>query len=167
MPTKNHVIRKKASFKILYISSLPSNSLFTAIEERSTIIKTANISSTINTPNTIVVNCCFRIFKSVNALMIIVVDDIDNIPPKKILSKYVKCNKRPAAYPNNIIPTTITNAVITAEPPTLTNFRKLNSNPKENSKTIIPISAQISILAISVTVGKNEKCGPARKPVTI
>jgi len=99
--------------------------------------------------------------------MIIVVDDIDNIPPKKILSKYVKCNRRPAAYPNNIIPTTITNAVITAEPPTLTNFRKLNSNPKENSKTIIPISAQISILAISVTVGKNEKCGPARKPVTI
>ena len=90
MPTKNHVIRKKASFKILYISSLPSNSLFTAIEESNTIINTANISSTISTPNTIDVNFCLRIFKSVNALIIIVVDDIDNIPPKKTLSRYVK-----------------------------------------------------------------------------
>jgi len=55
------------------------------------------------------------------------------------------------------MPTTITAAVMTAEPPTLTNLRKLNSSPKENNRTIIPISDHTFIFAKSDTVGKNEK----------
>jgi hypothetical protein len=61
-----------------------------------TIITTANKSSTINTPKTKFVKAFLRKFKSVKALMIIVVDDMDNMAPKKILSRYVKCNNRPA-----------------------------------------------------------------------
>ena len=52
------------------------------------------------------------------------------------------------------MPTTITAAVMTAEPPTLTNLRKLNSSPKENNRTIIPISDHMFIFAKSDTVEK-------------
>ena len=45
-------------------------------------------------------------------------------------------------------------AVIEAVPPTLSNFLKLNSNPKLNNRNITPISAQIVILFVSLTVGK-------------
>ena len=96
IPTTNQIIRKKTNLAILSNSSAPSNEFFTAIEESITIITTANKYSTINTPKTKFVKAFLRKFKSVKALMIIVVDDMDNIAPKKILSRYVKCNNRPA-----------------------------------------------------------------------
>ena len=93
IPTTNQIIRKKTNLAILSNSSAPSNEFFTTIEESTTI---ANKSSTINTPKTKFVKAFLRKFKSVKALMIIVVDDMDNMAPKKILSRYVKCNNRPA-----------------------------------------------------------------------
>lgn len=49
---------------------------------------------------------------------------------------------------------TFTIAVIEAEPPTLTNFLKLNSKPKLNRRKITPISPQMLMLLVSVTDGK-------------
>ena len=44
-------------------------------------------------------------------------------------------------------------AAIIAAPPTFTIFLKLNSNPSANSRKITPISAQVCILAVSITDG--------------
>ncbi|MNL51475.1 hypothetical protein D3C87_1745770 [compost metagenome] len=79
--------------------------------------------------------------------MIIVVDDTDNIPPKKMLSIVDHPIAFPATKPISSINTTSTIAVIDAEPPTLTSFLKLNSRPRLNNRKITPISAQIWILA--------------------
>ena len=69
----------------------------------------------------------------------IVVDDMESIPPRNRLLILENPNILPAANPATIIPHTINNAVTTAEPPALTSFRKLNSSPNEKSRTIIPI----------------------------
>ena len=69
------------------MSAAPSKEFFTAIDERITIITTANRSSTMSTPNTKLAKAFFRRFKSVKALMIIVVDDMESMAPRKTLSR--------------------------------------------------------------------------------
>jgi hypothetical protein len=58
-------------------------------------------------------------------------------------------------------------AAITAVPPTLTNFLKLNSSPKAKSKKMTPISDHVWILAVSMTEGVSVKCGLAKNPATM
>ena len=71
--------------------------------------------------------------------MMIVVEDMDSMPPRKILSVVVQCSMRPAIKPVHIIPAMITIAVSNAGPPTLTSFLKLNSSPSEKSRKMMPI----------------------------
>ncbi len=104
---------------------------------------------------------------SVNALMMMVVDDIESIPPRKRLLILLKSSKWPMANPAHIIPVTIISAVTTAEPPEFMSFLKLNSRPSENSSTTMPIWAQKSMLASVVTEGRYSKCGLARNPATM
>ncbi len=101
------------------------------------------------------------------AFMIMVVDDIESMPPRNRLLMFVKPNRCPIVKPVAIMPVTITSAVTTAEPPVLSSLRKLNSSPSENSSTTIPICAQNSMLASVVTDGRGSKCGLARNPATI
>ena len=110
---------------------------------------------------------CWRMPKSVNALMIIVVDDIDSIAPRNRESMNANPSKCPTASPMPIMHTTIIRAVTTAEPPTLSSFLKLNSSPSENSSATMPICAQKSMLASLAIVGKKLKCGPTRNPATM
>ena len=166
-PTKNHMMRKNANFPTLYNISPPSTLLLTAIDDNITIINTAKRSSTMSTANTIDANFLCLKFISVNALMMIVVDDIDNIPPRKRLLICENPSKCPIIKPPVIIPITIISAVTTAEPPTFTNFLKLNSSPRENSNTTIPICAQNSIFSAVLTDGRYSKLGLAKKPATI
>ena len=65
-------------------SSSPPSTSPTAIEESNTSIKTAKRSSMISTANTKEANLRCRIPKSLRAFMMIVVDDIEIIPPRKI-----------------------------------------------------------------------------------
>ena len=58
-------------------------------------------------------------------------------------------------------------AAIVAGPPTFINFLKLNSNPKANNRNTTPISAQVCILAESMTEGVNVTWGLAMNPATI
>ena len=152
---------------ILNTSSPPSNELLMAIDESSTIITTANRSSHTSTPKVSGAKRRCRIFRSVRAFMTMVVDDIDSMAPRNNELINEKSIKRPSPSPTSSIPTTQLVAVIIAEPPTLSNFLKLNSRPSEKSNTTMPICAQKSILASSVTDGTYRKCGPTRKPATI
>ena len=68
-----------------------------------------------------------------------VVDDIDNMAPRKMLLTEEKPILLPMMNPVPIIPKTIIKAVEIAEPPALMSFLKLNSYPNENSSTMIPI----------------------------
>ena len=95
IPIRNHRIRKKTTFNTLINSSSPTNSLLTAIVERMTIIRIAIRSSTTNVPNTTPVKRWLRKPRSSNALIIIVVDDIDNIPPRKIEFIVLQPNRCP------------------------------------------------------------------------
>ena len=81
------MMRKKTSLAMLSISSAPSKEFFTAIDERITIITTAKRSSTMSTPKTRLAKAFLRRFKSVNALMIIVVDDMESMAPRNTLSR--------------------------------------------------------------------------------
>ncbi len=166
-PTRNHMMRKNASLLTLMSISPPSTLLLRAIDDNNTIMTTAKRSSTISTANTSEANRLWRRLRSVNALMMIVVDDIDSIPPRNRLLMVVKPSRCPIRKPVPIIPATIIRAVTTADPPVLTSFLKLNSSPRENSSTIIPIWAQNSMFSMVVTDGSGLKLGLARNPATI
>jgi hypothetical protein len=154
IPTRNHKIRKKATFRTLIKSSSPTNSLLTAIVERMTIIRIAIRSSTTKVPNTMPVNRWLRKPRSSKALIIIVVDDMDNIPPRNTEFIVLHPNRCPTIKPiSNILITSVV-AVINAADPTFINFLKLNSSPRAKSKKTTPISAQVLMFSISPTVGK-------------
>ena len=99
--------------------------------------------------------------------MMIVVDDMESIPPRNRQLMAEKPSTWPMMKPQHIIPITMISAVTTADPPALTSFLKLNSSPSENNSTTMPIWAQNSILLSVVTDGRYSKCGLARKPATI
>ena len=159
--------RKNTSLPTLNSRSLPSTPLSTAIDDRRTIISTAKRSSTMSTARTSEANFFCRIPMSVNALMMMVVDDIDSMPPRKRQLIWLKCSRCPTAKPMPIMPMTIVSAVTTADPPELSSLRKLNSRPRENSRTTMPICAQKSMFSSVVTEGRYVKLGLARKPATI
>ena len=166
-PTRNHMIRKKTSLLTLMSISPPSTLLLMAMDESTTIITTAKRSSTISTAKTREANFfCLR-FRSVKAFMIIVVEDMESIPPRNRLLMVVKSRRCPMRNPVPIMPVTIMSAVTTAEPPVLSSFLKLNSRPRENSSTMIPICAQNSMFSSVVTEGSGLKLGLARNPATI
>ena len=87
--------RKKSSLVTDMSISPPSTVLLMAMELRITIITTAKRSSMISTANTSEANLRCRRPRSVNALMMIVVDDIDSMPPRKRQLMVVKPSKRP------------------------------------------------------------------------
>jgi hypothetical protein len=72
--------------------------------------------------------------------MIIVVDEMERIAPRKSRSMNFQPRRKPVRNPRPFIIVIPTNAVMKAEPPTLKSFRKLNSSPSEKSRKITPIS---------------------------
>ena len=91
--------RKNTSLPILISISDPSTESFMAIDDNTTIITTANRSSTISTASTCDANFCWRRPISVNALMIVVVEDIDIIPPRNRLLMKLKSRIYPTMNP--------------------------------------------------------------------
>ena len=70
-----------------------------AIVGSSTSIRIPIMSSTTSTPKTKSVNRCFLTFRSSKALMIIVVDDIEIMLPRKKLSIVDHPSRMPVLYP--------------------------------------------------------------------
>ena len=80
-----------------------------------------------------------------------VVDDIANIPPRKIQSIRPHPKACPTLVPSVIIQKMIVSAAITGDIPILIIFLKEKSSPSENSKKITPMSAHVCISASSTT----------------
>lgn len=137
------------------------------MELSTTIMTTAKRSSTISTAKTSEANFFWRRLRSVKALIMMVVDDMESMPPRNRLLMVVNPSRWPMAKPVAIMPVTIMRAVTTADPPVLTSFLKLNSSPSENSRTMMPIWAQNSMLTSVVTEGSGSKLGLARNPATM
>ena len=87
-------MRKNDSLNTLHKRSSPLTLLLTAIDDSTTIRMTANKSSTISTASTWGVNRRWLMFKSLSAFMMMVVDDIDSIAPRKRLLMLVKSEVR-------------------------------------------------------------------------
>ena len=104
---------------------------------------------------------------SSKALKTIAVDDIESIPPRKMLLMWEKPSDMPVPSPTNIIPATIVTAAVTAVPPTLSSLRNENSSPMAKSRKMTPMSAHTRMLDASETVGMNDTEGPASTPATM
>ena len=87
--------------------------------------------------------------------MMMVVDDIDIIAPRKMLSIVVQPTALPTAKPRVNIPMHRQTATIMALLPTFISFLKLNSSPRAKSRKMIPISDHYSTVAVPVTFGKS------------
>ena len=97
----------------------------------------------------------------------IIVEDIDNMPPRKMQSILPQPRRLPTPVPISIIAIITVIAVITALPPTVASFLKLNSSPRPNIRNTTPIFAHTCISADSTTVGRYAKLGLMRNPATI
>ena len=87
IPATNHRTRKKTKRPTLKANSAVEIPLVaTAMVERITIMAIPAISSTMSTPKTTSVKLLPRSCKSSKALIIIAVELMESIPPKKMLS---------------------------------------------------------------------------------
>ena len=127
------------SLPMLKSMSEPCTLLLMAIDDRMTLITTAKRSSTISTANTWLANFLWVMLRSLKALMMMVVDDMESMPPRKRQLMLEKPSTWPMQKPAHIMPITMISAVTTAEPPALMSFLKLNSSPRLKSRTMIPI----------------------------
>ena len=91
MPATNHSTKKNTKRPTLSASSVVEIPLVaTAIVDKITIIAMPAISSTISTPKTTPVKLFARSCKSSKALMIIAVELIESMPPRKMLSIWLQ-----------------------------------------------------------------------------
>ena len=148
---------------MLMTSAMPSTCP-TAMELNSTSITTAKRSSRISTASTTWAKRFWRRPRSVRALRMMVVEDMETMPPRKMQLMASKCRSLPTPNPAKDIPTMMTSAGMTASLPARTSLRKLNSRPRVNMSTIMPSSAQKSMLASVTTDGSQVTLGLARKP---
>ena len=82
-----------------------------------------------------------------------VVEDIAIMPPRNRQSILLHPKAEPTAMPSMIMQKMTVQAAITAGPPTLTIFLKLNSSPNAKSRKMTPMSAHTFMLALSMTEG--------------
>ena len=166
-PPTYHTKRKKTSRTTLIINSLPSKAVLTARVESITIIRIAAKSSTTNTPMTLPVNFSPFNFKSSKAFAMMVVDDIESMAPRKMLSIWPQPITLPSKKPMTHIETNSVKAVIPTVPACFFSFLKLNSNPMAKSRNTIPISLHTSTLSWSLMTGNQGKYGPISRPAMI
>ena len=77
----------------------------------------------------------------------IMVDDMEIIPPRKMQSILLHPMSVPTPAPVRIIIVITVTAIVKALPPTVASFLKLKSRPRPNIRNIMPISAHITISA--------------------
>lgn len=165
-PTRNQIIRKNNSFPTEKRRSIPST-LPMASDDRSTSINTAKRSSIISTARTRDANFFCRIPRSVSVFRIMVVLDMEIIPPRNMQLIELSCRILPTPKPAKVIPVIIIKAVITADEPEFISFLKLNSRPRVNMRTTMPRSAQNSMFSRFEIEGRYVNFGLARKPARI
>jgi hypothetical protein len=85
---------------------------------------------------------------SPSALMMIVVELIESVAPRKMLSIVPQPNIRPIWYPTNAITVISSVAPTTAVVPTRTSCRRLKCSPRLNIRKITPSSDIASMLGL-------------------
>jgi hypothetical protein len=164
MPMANHRMRKNPNFPSSHNMALPEKCWLMAKVLSSTKSITATTSSITKTPTTMPAKTCVFSPSSSNARTMMVVEEMDMMPPKNRLSMRLQPRACPKNQPTPSMNATVTSAVMPAVPPTLITFLKLNSKPKLNSRKITPNSLQTPMLASSITVGVSDMCGPTNTP---
>ena len=87
--------------------------------------------------------------------MMMVVDDMDSMPPRKMLSMVPQPISCPTAKPMASMPPTSTSAVMMAVPPTLASLWRLNSSPRQNIRMMMPISLHVDTASMSASEKNN------------
>ena len=151
MPTTSHSIRKKPILRMEPNIWLPSGLLPLAMADSMTIMTMAKISSRIRTDITNPANCCCRRPRSSKALYIIVVDDMANIPPRKMLSIWLQPKAWPTTMPSIDMQKIMVTVEIMGEAPIFRIFLNEKSRPKEKSRNMTPMSAHRWIFSWSTT----------------
>ncbi len=131
-----------------------------------TIITMASISSRMSTLITMLANLCCRNPRSSNALYIIVVELMANIPPRNMQSIRPQPKLCPTIIPSAIIQKTMAQVAIKGEEPIFKIFLKEKSSPRENSRNITPMSAHVCMSAMSTTDMIYGMLGLTKKPAT-
>ena len=147
--------------------SIPLTPWLTEMVDSITKRKMATMSSITSVPMARPVKrSSFKPISSI-ALMVIMVEDMDSIPPKKILSMVLQPIASPSIIPSISMPIICTSADMMPVAPTVTSLCRLNSSPRLNIRKITPISAHNVILAESPIVGIKLTTGPMRNPARI
>ena len=157
MPKTNQTMRKKTSFTILHTSCPPSKVLLTLMVLSTTSSSTAMMSSTTSTAVTVEVYfCCFS-FRSSKLLMIMAVDEMLSMQPKKTQSILLKPSMWPTTLPMRNMMNSSVRAVMAPVPPTFLSFLMLNSRPRANIRNTMPMSLHTRTLVASPTTGNHGK----------
>ena len=82
-----------------------------------------------------------------------VVLDMASMPPRNMLFMLPHPKKCPTVLPTLIMQNMTEQAAMTGPMPIFTIFLNENSSPKVNIKKMTPMSAQVCMLLISVTLG--------------
>ena len=98
--------------------------------------------------------------------MMMEVELIESIPPRKMLSIMDQPIARPVAMLRMNIPAQMVPAAINAALPTLSSFLKLNSRPSEKSRKMIPSSDHWCTDSVE-NCGNSPRCGPTMIPATM
>ena len=157
IPNTNHTIRKKTSFTILHTSCPPSKVLLTLMVLNTTSSNTATISSTTSTPVTVEVNFCCLSFRSSKLLMMMAVDEMLSMQPRKMQSILLNPSRWPTVFPIRNMMKSSVRAVMAPVPPTFFNVFRLNSKPKANIRNTMPMSLHTCTLEASPTTGNQGK----------
>ena len=96
--------------------------------------------------------------------MTIVVDEIDNIAPRKILSMLLQPKAWPSEYPAQSMTRIARVAPMKAVAPTCFSFRRLNSRPSENMRKMMPSSESVWIVSSLAMRGNGGVWGPMITP---
>ena len=99
--------------------------------------------------------------------MMMVVDDMEIMPPRNTQFMLLSPKMHPTPNPAKVMPVMIIRAVTTADDPEFISLRKENSRPMENMSTTMPNSAQKLIFSRLEIEGRYSNFGLARNPARI
>ena len=157
MPKMKQATRKNASLAIWVNRAPPSKLLLTLTVLSTTNSSTAMRSSTTSTAVTVEANfCCFSL-RSSKLLMMMLVDEMESMQPRKVHSMAEKPRILPTELPMRNMMASSVSAVMAPVAPTFFSFLMLNSRPKPNIRKTMPISLHTVRLALSVMAGNQGK----------
>ena len=114
-------------------------------------------SSTTSTAVTVEANFCCLSFMSSKLLMMMLVEEMESMQPRKVHSMEEKPRIFPTELPMRNMMASSVRAVMAPVAPTFFSFLMLNSRPRPNMRKTMPMSLQTVRSALSVMAGNQGK----------